>query len=341
MIIYKNMIFKNDGDANITFINSKGSLENGDGRLSNETFPKGQLELLDRIGDNDYYKCSSEVTSEEQQYLSLISKILSIDNIRPDRTLTSVKSFFGHQMRFSLRDGKIPVITTKYTNIDAVIVELIWFLSGDTNIKFLTDNNVHIWDGNSTREFLDKRGLNHLEEGNIGLGYGYQWRRYNSEIDQIKKIIEDIKTDPYSRRHILTAWNPADLDKMALPPCHCFAQFYIDNNELSCHLYQRSVDVFLGLPFNILSYSILTNLIAIYTGYKCGELIISTGDTHIYSNHFSQAQECLNRIPLSKPFFIFNKDKILQSNYLLNLPLDSISIKGYLYHPMIKAPMAV
>jgi thymidylate synthase len=283
-----------------------------------------------------YYNILNNILIENEViYLNLLKKILdknelvsndnsSLFNIRKDRTNTGTLSIFGEQLRFNIENNKIPVLTTKWINWKSVIIELIWFLNGDTNTKFLTDNNVHIWDGNSTREFLDNRGLTHLEEGNIGEGYGFQWRNFNGDgIDQIKNLIDGIISDPYGRRHILTAWNPAGLHKMSLPPCHCFAQFYITNdNHISCHMYQRSVDVFLGLPFNIISYSILTYLIGIKTGYTPKELIISTGDTHIYSNHVDQVLTQLSRTPFCQPTLNINVSKINKSDYLRNLDIN-------------------
>jgi len=291
-----------------------------------------------------YYNIlNNNLIDNEKVYLNLLKKILDSNlSVRKNRTNTGALSIFGEQLKFNIENNRIPILTTKWINWKSVIIELIWFLNGDTNTKFLTDNNVHIWDGNSTREFLDNRGLTHLEEGNIGEGYGFQWRNFNGEgIDQIKEIIDGIINDPYGRRHILTAWNPAALHKMALPPCHCFAQFYITNdNHISCHMYQRSVDVFLGLPFNIISYSILTYLIGIKTGYKPKELIISTGDTHIYSNHVDQVLTQLSRKPYSQPTINIDVNKINASDYLKNLDINDFSLFGYLYHPYIKAPMA-
>ena len=337
VVLYKNMMIlsdENDAD-NITMINEKGK-----GIRYNKVFPNKLI--LNNIIDNTYYFTIDKYNFEnedEKQYLNLLSLLLNKNKIRKDRTNVGTLSIFGQQLKFDISNGYVPVLTTKYLNYNSVIVELLWFLNGDTNIKYLTDNNVHIWDGNSTREFLDKRKLFDVPEGNIGLGYGYQWR--NDKVDQIKDLIEGIKKDPYSRRHILSAWNVNDLDKMALPPCHCFAQFYIDDEHISCHMYQRSVDVFLGLPFNILSYTILTYLIGIMTGYKPKELIISTGDTHIYQNHIEQVKEQLSRQPYNKPLIKINEENIKSSDYLKNLSISDIDIVGYLYHPYIKAEMAI
>lgn len=359
--IYRNMyIYKDNLELDIS--NLKYDIAILDKASNDFTLPKyegtnGELFYINTKYNNElnclvhYYNIinTSNLIENEVIYLNLLTKIINKNtndsdsfNIRKDRTNTGTLSIFGEQLKFNIENNKIPVLTTKWINWKSVIIELIWFLNGDTNTKFLTDNNVHIWDGNSTREFLDKRGLTHLEEGNIGEGYGFQWRNFNGEgIDQIKELIDGIISDPYGRRHILTAWNPARLNKMALPPCHCFAQFYITNdNHISCHMYQRSVDVFLGLPFNIISYSILTYLIGIKTGYTPKKLIISTGDTHIYSNHINQIKEQLSRTPYSQPLLNINVNNIYKSDYLRNLDINDISINGYLYHPYIKAPMA-
>jgi thymidylate synthase len=281
--------------------------------------------------------------SDEIEYLNLMNKLLNISTLRPDRTKTNTLSTFGERLTFDISNNKIPLLTSKYVNWKAVIIELIWFLNGDTNVKFLNDNNVKIWNDNSTREFLDKRGLYNVEEGNIGKSYGYQWRHAN-DIDQIKNLIDSIKTDPYGRRHILMSYNVADLSEMALPPCHIFAQFYIGiDNTISCHMYQRSVDVFLGLPFNIASYAMLTYLIGIMTGYKPSKLIISTGDTHIYANHIEQCKTQLSRINnlYEFPTITIDTDAVLSTDYLKNLSIDMFKVNNYKYHSYIKAPMAI
>ena len=288
---------------------------------------------------------TEEITiANEQIYLSLLKKILlnnSDYNYRDDRTGIKTLSIFAEQLRFDITNNKIPLLTSKYVNFKSIIVELIWFLNGDTNVKFLNDNNVKIWNDNSTREFLDKQGLFHIETGNIGKSYGYQWRTYT---DQIKNIIDSIRTDPFSRRHILMSYNVADLKEMALPPCHIFCQFYINlDKTISCHMYQRSVDVFLGLPFNIVSYTVLTYLIGIMTGYKPKELIISTGDTHIYSNHLEQIKLQLSRENelYNEPTINIDINNVLNSNYLRNLNVEWFTINNYKYHPYIKATMAI
>lgn len=360
-VIYKNMIIAPVSlcdrlDCDFVIINKNAEKIEGQGqgqsynriRLNAEIPSLNLIEckFSDTLQCNVYYfstNNSDNNTSNEEQYLSLLKELSAINTIRTDRTGTGTHSLFGRQLRFNIAGGRVPVLTTKYVNWRSVVVELIWFLSGSTNTNFLHQNDVHIWDGNSSREFLDSRGLDYLPEGNIGLGYGYQWRNFNGNyVDQITDLIKGIRNDPYGRRHILTAWNPAQLHKMALPPCHCFAQFYVSmDNQLSCHMYQRSVDVFLGLPFNILSYTILTYLIAIMTDLKPYELIISTGDTHIYSNHLEQVNIELSRKPYNQPILIIDEKKIKASENLKNISVDDINIIGYLYHPYIKADMAI
>src|SRR5574344_2020022 len=221
-----------------------------------------------------------------KQYLDLLNRIMTEGVEKGDRTGTGTKSIFGHQMRFNLDNG-FPLLTTKKLHLKSIIYELLWFLNGDTNIKFLNDNGVHIWD-----EWADK-------DGNLGHIYGYQWRKWekaNGEhIDQISQLIERLKKDPDSRRHIVSAWNVADIENMALPPCHTIFQFYVADNKLSCQLYQRSADVFLGVPFNIASYALLTMMIANVCGYEAYEFIHSVGDAHIYNNHFEQVDIQLAR----------------------------------------------
>lgn len=300
--------------------------------------------MCDSIFNYKFLLPNYNINNDERAYLSLMNKLLEIKTLRQDRTKINTLSTFGERLEFDISNDKIPLLTSKYVNWKSVIVELIWFLNGDTNVKFLNDHNVKIWNDNSTREFLDQRGLCDLEEGNIGKSYGYQWRHANGT-DQIKNLIDSIKTDPFSRRHILMSYNVADLSQMALPPCHMFAQFYIDDqdNTISCHMYQRSVDVFLGLPFNIASYSILTYLIGIMTGYTPKKLIISTGDTHVYSNHIEQCKTQTSRINdlYEFPTIAINKDDVLSSDYLKNLNLEMFTINNYKYHPSIKAKMAI
>lgn len=234
-----------------------------------------------------------------QQYLKLLNHILDTGVEKTDRTGTGTISVFGHQMRFDMSEG-FPMVTTKKLHIPSIIHELLWFLKGDTNIAYLNENKVKIWDA-----WADK-------DGNLGPIYGYQWRSwpsYNgSHIDQISQVVKSIKSNPDSRRHIVSAWNVGDLDKMALPPCHILFQFYVANGKLSCQLYQRSADVFLGVPFNIASYALLTQMIAHVTGLKPGEFIHTLGDAHIYLNHIEQVKLQLTREPRELPRLIINPD---------------------------------
>ncbi|PIK56412.1 putative thymidylate synthase [Apostichopus japonicus] len=236
------------------------------------------------------------VHHDENQYLDLIREIVNKGKIKGDRTGTGTKSIFGCQSRYNLRD-QFPLLTTKSVFWRGVAEELLWFIKGSTSAKSLTEKKVHIWDANGSREFLDKRGLSHYEDGELGPVYGFQWRHFGAEykgldhaytgegVDQLQEVIETIKTNPDDRRIILTAWNPTDLPKMALPPCHAFAQFYVCDGELSCQLYQRSADMGLGVPFNIASYALLTYMIAHVTDLKPGDFIHTLGDAHVYLNH--------------------------------------------------------
>lgn len=263
-----------------------------------------------------------------QQYLELLNHVLKEGDVKNDRTGTGTLSVFGYQMRFDLSHN-FPLLTTKKIHLKSVIHELLWFLQGSTNIRYLKDNAVSIWD-----EWADKNG-------NLGPVYGSQWRSWrthdNKSIDQIKNIIESIKTNPDSRRHIVSAWNVSDIDKMKLPPCHCFFQFYVANNKLSCQLYQRSADIFLGVPFNIASYALLTLMVAQVTNLKLGEFIHTLGDAHIYSNHFDQAREQLKRDPRELPNMKLNPN----INDIFDFKFDDFEIKNYDPHPLIKAPVAI
>jgi len=265
---------------------------------------------------------------QEQQYLALAQNILDHGVDRGDRTGTGTRSQFGAQMRFDLRQD-FPLLTTKSTWFHGVAVELLWLLSGDTNIKYLLDNKVHIWD-----EWAD-------QDGNLGPVYGKQWRAWEAKdgeiIDQIKTVIERIKTNPEDRRLIVSAWNVGELPQMALPPCHAFFQFYVANGELSCQLYQRSADLFLGVPFNIASYSLLTLMIAQITGLKPGEFVHTLGDVHIYHNHFEQFKTQLQRKPLPFPQVKLNP-KIKNID---DFSLADIDLINYQHHPKISAPIAV
>lgn len=265
-------------------------------------------------------------------YLQLLQDILDHGENRSDRTGTGTRSLFGYQMRFDLSKG-FPVLTTKKLHLRSIIHELLWFLNGDTNVKYLHDNNVTIWD-----EWADK-------DGNLGPIYGYQWRNwgkpYNGPgagIDQITKLIEQLKKNPHSRRHIISAWNVSDLDKMALPPCHVMFQFYVhEDGRLSCQLYQRSADVFLGVPFNISSYALLTMMMAQVAGYKPGDFVHTLGDVHLYNNHFDKAKEQLTRQPKALPKMKINPNVTSLSDF----KFEDFTLEGYDPHPAIKAPIAV
>lgn len=288
---------------------------------------------------------------QEHVYLDLLRDILDNGEARQDRTEIGTLSVFARQVRFNISE-EIPVLTTKKLAWEKVVHELLWFMRGDTNASHLQEQGIHIWDGNSSREFLDARGLGHLPVGDIGAGYGHQWRNFGSEyvdcetpakgvgVDQLAAVLHDLKHNKMSRRIFMSAWNPCDLDKMALPPCHVSAQFYVDTNGgLSCHMYQRSVDVFLGFPWNILSYSVLTYILAAQSGLTPKELIISTGDTHIYSNHVEQVRTQLVREPYDWPKLVLSPDVATKSIEELN-PSD-FTLVGYQCHPYIRAPMAI
>ena len=263
-----------------------------------------------------------------QQYLDLIGHVRQTGVLRGDRTGTGTQSVFGHQMRFDLGDG-FPVLTTKKLHLKSIIHELLWFLAGDTNIKYLKDNNVSIWD-----DWAD-------ENGDLGPVYGYQWRSWpkpdGSHVDQMTQIVNDIRNNPNSRRHIVSAWNVADVNQMALPPCHCLFQFYVADGKLSCQLYQRSCDIFLGVPFNIASYALLTMMVAQVTGLKPGDFVHSLGDAHLYTNHFDQADLQLARQPLALPEMKINPD----IDDLFGFTFDDFELVGYESHPHIAAPIAV
>ncbi len=263
-----------------------------------------------------------------QQYLNLLQHILDKGADKSDRTGTGTKSVFGYQMRFDLSEG-FPMITTKKTHLKSIIYELLWFLQGDTNTKYLKEHNVSIWD-----EWADA-------EGNLGPVYGKQWRSWEGadgvEVDQIKELIKQIKTNPDSRRMIISAWNVADLPKMKLMPCHCLFQFYVANGKLSCQLYQRSADVFLGVPFNIASYALLTMMIAQVCHLQLGEFVWTGGDTHLYNNHFEQAKLQLSRSAYPLPQMKINPDV----KDIFNFKFEDFELVNYQYHPRIKAPVAI
>jgi len=313
----------------------------------------------------------------EKEYLDLARRILAEGTVREDRTGTGTKSVFGHQMRFDLQKG-FPLLTTKRVYFKLIKSELLWFLKGDTNIRFLLENNNHIWDEWAFEKYVKSEdykgpdmtdfGLRVQEDaefkqayqeqmelfrenvlnddafaekyGSLGNVYGAQWRAWQKKdggvIDQIKNVIESIKTNPMSRRHIVSAWNPEEVPTMALPPCHTLFQFYVDGNKLSCQLYQRSGDVFLGVPFNIASYALLTHLVAQETGLEVGEFIHTIGDAHLYMNHMDQINEQLTREPRPFPEIKLNKNKSI-----FDFEMDDIEVLVYHPHKGIKAPIAV
>jgi thymidylate synthase len=263
-----------------------------------------------------------------RQYLQLLGDVLANGVDRPDRTGTGTRSLFGYQLRFDLGDG-FPLLTTKKLHIRSIIYELLWFLRGETNIGYLKEHGVRIWD-----EWAD-------ENGDLGPVYGSQWRSWpdgkGGTIDQIANVVQSIRTKPDSRRHIVAAWNPAEIEDMALPPCHCLFQFYVAEGKLSCQLYQRSADVFLGVPFNIASYALLTHMMAQVTGLAPGEFIHSFGDVHLYHNHFKQAREQLSRAPRPLPTLKINPGR----RDIFGFQFEDFEIVGYDPHPHIKAEVAV
>jgi len=263
-----------------------------------------------------------------QQYLNLLDLVLQRGAHKPDRTGTGTRSVFGHQMRFDLSEG-FPLVTTKKLHTRSIIHELLWFVAGDTNTKYLNDNGVSIWD-----DWAD-------DQGELGPVYGKQWRSWpcadGRVIDQLANVIEQIKTNPDSRRLIVTAWNPADIDHMALPPCHLLFQFYVAGGKLSCQLYQRSADIFLGVPFNIASYALLTMMMAQVTGLEAGEFIHTLGDAHLYDNHLDQARTQLGREPRSLP--TMQIDPSVES--LFDFRYEHFELTNYDPHPHIKAKVAV
>lgn len=263
-----------------------------------------------------------------QPYLQLLSDVLANGTDRPDRTGTGTRSLFGYQMRFDLSKG-FPLLTTKKLHLKSIIYELLWFLRGETNVRWLQERGVSIWN-----EWAD-------ENGDLGPVYGSQWRSWpdgkGGTIDQIANVVHSIRTKPGSRRHIVTAWNPAEVDEMALPPCHCLFQFYVADGKLSCQLYQRSADLFLGVPFNIASYALLTLMMAQVTGLRPGDFVYSLGDVHLYANHFEQAELQLGRRPKALPRLTINPDR----RSIFDFEFEDFQITGYDPHPSIKAEIAV
>ncbi|MCX2451909.1 thymidylate synthase [Pedobacter sp. PLR] len=263
-----------------------------------------------------------------KQYLDLMQHVLDHGTQKHDRTGTGTISVFGYQMRFNLQEG-FPMVTTKKLHLKSIIHELIWFLSGETNIKYLKDNGVKIWD-----EWADA-------DGNLGPVYGSQWRSWPTpdgrKIDQISQIIHTIKNNPDSRRIIVSAWNVADIEEMALPPCHAFFQFYVADGKLSCQLYQRSADIFLGVPFNIASYALLTMMVAQVCGLECGDFVHTLGDAHLYNNHIDQARLQLSREPKKLPLMKINPEV----KDLMDFKFEDFNLEGYEPHPHIKGAVAI
>lgn len=263
-----------------------------------------------------------------EQYLDLMRHVMAQGVRKGDRTGVGTVSIFGHQLRFDLAAG-YPAVTTKKLHLRSIIHELLWFLKGETNVRYLRENGVSIWD-----EWAD-------EDGELGPIYGYQWRSWptpdGGHVDQISRLLQQLRENPDSRRHLVSAWNVSDLEAMALPPCHVLFQFYVADGKLSCHLYQRSADIFLGLPFNIASYALLTMMIAQVTGYEPGELIHTLGDAHLYLNHLEQARRQLGRAPYPLPEMRLNPDV----TSLFGFRYEDFALENYRCHPHIKAPIAV
>ena len=268
------------------------------------------------------------MNAEEQQYLELLAEVLERGARKTDRTGTGTLSVFGRQLRFRL-DPAFPLLTTKKLHLKSIVYELLWFLRGDTNVKWLQERGVTIWD-----EWADTRG-------ELGPVYGYQWRHWRTpdghEIDQIAAVVESLRRKPDSRRHIVSAWNPADVDRMALPPCHALFQFYVADGRLSCQMYQRSADLFLGVPFNIASYALLTRMMAQVTGLSPGGFVLTLGDAHLYLNHLEQAREQLSRAP--RPFPRMRLDPGVRD--LFEFAYEDFTLEGYEPYPAIRAPIAV
>jgi len=286
---------------------------------------------------------------EEYQYLELVKEIIENGNAKEDRTGTGTRSVFGRQLRFSLLNGKFPLLTTKKVFWKGVVEELLWFIKGNTNANELAKRGVHIWDHNGSKAFLNKIGLSHREEGDLGPIYGWQWRHYGATykdmhsnydglgVDQLSQVINSIKTDPNSRRIIMTAWNPSDIPLMVLPPCHVLCQFYVNDGLLSCLMFQRSADMGLGVPFNIASYSLLTCMIAQVCGLTPGEFIHTIGDAHVYNDHVCPLKEQLQRIPRPFPKLIIDPNV----KEIEQFQLEHFQLIDYNPHPHISLNISV
>lgn len=291
----------------------------------------------------------NNIFSEENQYLDLIKHIIEKGVKKDDRTGVGTLSIFGAQLRWSLENGEFPLLTTKRVFWRGVVEELLWFIRGSTSEKELSKNGVHIWSGNSSREYLDSLGLTDREEGDLGPVYGFQWRHFGAEyvdmnhdyggkgVDQLMDVIKAIRNKPNDRRLIMCAWNPLDLPQMALPPCHCLVQFYVANGKLSSQLYQRSADMGLGVPFNIASYALLTYMVAHVTGLQPGEFIHTLGDAHVYLNHVDALQQQIKREPRRKPTLKIKREVANIEDFLFS----DFELSDYNPHPKIQMTMAV
>lgn len=301
---------------------------------------------VEEKGDkNDQDEGEMKIVTDEYEYFDLVRNILEKGKFKQDRTGTGTISLFGAQMRFNLRKDTMPLLTTKKVFWRGIVEELLWFIKGSTDSNLLREKGVHIWDANGSKEFLERSGLGNREEGDLGPVYGFQWRHFGAEykdkdtdysgqgIDQLKDIITKIKKNPSDRRLILTAWNPKDIPIMALPPCHCLAQFYVNDGELSCQLYQRSADAGLGVPFNIASYSLLTHMIAHLVDLKAGDFVHTIGDAHVYKNHVDSLKEQLKRKPSEFPKIKFTR----QVQDIDDFKFDDIQLVDY--HPQSSISM--
>ena len=316
-------------------------------------FKRAQQSKILSENDLEYqfidFRRKEHTQHQEIQYINLVSKIMYMGITKKDRTGVGTISVFGEQMRFSLKNNSIPLLTTKRVFWRGIVEELLWFISGDTNAKTLQKKNIHFWDGNSSREYLDKIGLENRRVGDLGPVYGFQWRHFGAKyvdmytnydgkgIDQLADVINKLKTNPDDRRIVLTAWNPSDIYQMALPPCHMFCQFYVANKQLSCQLYQRSGDMGLGIPFNIASYALFTHMLAHVTGLQAYELIHTIGDAHIYINHVDALKEQIKRKPLEFPTVHLNPS-VRDIN---KFRIEDIHLKNYKSHKGIQMDMAV
>ena len=314
--------------------------------------PRWRLHERVRANDRDVCFDVYERVHEEEQYLDLIRRCLDFGSDRGDRTGTGTLSTFGASMRFSLRDGAFPLLTTKRVFWRAVVEELLWFISGSTDARILQDKGIKIWDGNSSRAYLDSIGLAEREEGDLGPVYGFQWRHFGADytdfhasydgqgVDQLAAVIRTIRERPTDRRIVLSAWNPLALPLMALPPCHMFCQFYVDDaGRLSCQMYQRSADMGLGVPFNIASYSLLTYLVARVTGLEPGEFVHVIGDAHVYKNHVEPLRKQLENEPRPFPKFVWKRDGAIDD--IDSITADDFELQGYSPHAKIEMKMAV